>query len=216
MKNILAIGAHPDDIEFGCFGTLKKFKDEGKTITLLIMTASDVVHSQTGLTIRTREQSIIEANEAARLIGAEVIILDYQDGAVPFSRDTVHSIEKILKLKNIDTVFTHWGGDTHQDHINTLDATLAACRMVNNVLCYEQVPLPRVCTTYPVANFFIDITPYIDCKVEASQKHLSQVEKYRQQDIDIIDNLKTLARFRGIQIEKQYAEAFNVLKFHYK
>jgi N-acetylglucosamine malate deacetylase 1 len=216
MKNILAIGAHPDDIEFGCFGTLKKFHDNGSNITLLILSASDVIHSQTGIKIRSREQSIIEAQNAGRLIEAETIILDYQDGEIPFSHSTVHDIERILKGKNIDTVFTHWGGDTHQDHVNTLDATLAASRMVNNVLCYEQVPLPRVCATYPVANFFIDITDTIDCKIKASQKHISQVDKYQAINIDIIDNLKTLARFRGIQIEKPYAEAFNVLKFHYK
>ena len=36
MKNILAIGAHPDDIEFGCFGTLKKHKDQGDNVTLLV------------------------------------------------------------------------------------------------------------------------------------------------------------------------------------
>ena len=54
MKNILAIGAHPDDLEFGCFGTLKKFKDQGKNITLVVMTASDVTHSQTGKSTRTK------------------------------------------------------------------------------------------------------------------------------------------------------------------
>lgn len=215
MKNILAIGAHPDDLEFGCFGTLKKLKDQGKNITLVVMTASDVVHSQTSKSTRTKEQSIIEAKEAAKVIDADLILLPYQDGQVPFSKETVHDIEKIIGEKNIDTIFTHWGGDTHQDHINTLDATLAASRMVSNVFCYEQVPLPRVCTTYPVANFYVDITDTIEYKIEASKKHDSQIQKYINQDIDLIDNLKTLARFRGIQIGAKYAEAFNVLKYRY-
>jgi LmbE family N-acetylglucosaminyl deacetylase len=216
MKNILAIGAHPDDLEFGCFGTLKKFKDQGKNITLVVMTASDVTHSQTGKSTRTKEQSIKEAFTAAEVIGANLLLLPYQDGEVPFSKKTVHDLEKIISEYSIDTIFTHWGGDTHQDHINTLDATLAASRMVNNVFCYEQVPLPRVCTTYPVANFYVDITDTIDYKIEASKKHNSQIQKYLDQDIDLIDNLKTLARFRGIQIGVKYAEAFNVLKYHYK
>lgn len=215
MKNILAIGAHPDDLEFGCFGTLKKFIDQGKNVTLVVMTASDVTHSQTGKATRSKEQSIKEAFAAAEVIGADLILLPFQDGEVPFNKQSVHYIEQLLSERNIDTVFTHWAGDTHQDHINTLEATLAASRMINNVFCYEQVPLPRVCTNYPVANFFIDITDTISYKIEASRKHDSQIQKYLNQGIDLIDNLETLAKFRGIQIETKYAEAFNVLKYKY-
>ena len=47
-KNVLAIGAHPDDIEFGCFGTLKKHKDNGDNVTLVVMTQSDVKDAHTG------------------------------------------------------------------------------------------------------------------------------------------------------------------------
>ena len=215
MKNILAIGAHPDDLEFGCFGTLKKFIDQGKNVTLVVMTASDVTHSQTGKATRSKEQSIKEAFAAAEVIGADLILLPFQDGEVPFNKQSVHYIEQLLSERNIDTVFTHWAGDTHQDHINTLEATLAASRMINNVFCYEQVPLPRVCTTYPVANFYVDITDTISYKIEASKKHDSQIQKYLNQGIDLIDNLETLAKFRGIQIETKYAEAFNVLKYKY-
>ena len=52
MHNVLAIGAHPDDIEFGCFGALKKHKDQGDNVTLLVMTQSDVKDAHTKHTRR--------------------------------------------------------------------------------------------------------------------------------------------------------------------
>ena len=68
MKNVLAIGAHPDDIEFGCFGTLKKHKDQGDNVTLLVMTQSDVKDSHTGEVTRDSIISKNEATQAAKLL----------------------------------------------------------------------------------------------------------------------------------------------------
>lgn len=212
MYNVLAIGAHPDDIEFGCFGTLKKHKEQGDNVTLLVMTQSDVKDAHTGKVTRDSNISKNEATSAAKLLNAELILGPFQDTKVPFNSDSVKFIENIVKEKNINWIYTHWAGDTHQDHLNTLNATMAAARLVKNVLCYEQVPLPRITTTYPVANYYIDISNYIDFKVKGCQQHKSQINKFNQHGFDIIDNVKTLAKFRGNQCGLKYAEAFNVLK----
>ena len=212
FKNILAIGAHPDDVEFGCFGTLKKHIDKGDKVFICLMSNSTVKDASTGKKTRTRKDSIIEAQQSADSIGADLIMLDFQDTEIPFNSLTVSAIEKIINDNNIDTVYTHWGGDTHQVHINTLNATLAASRMVSNVFCYEQVPLPRVCMSYPVANYYVNITDTINSKIESCKYHKSQLKKYSNMGIDIIDNIKTLAKYRGNQAKIPYAEAFNVLK----
>ena len=212
FKNILAIGAHPDDVEFGCFGTLKKHIDKGDKVFICLMSNSTVKDASTGKKTRTRKDSIIEAQQSADSIGADLIMLDFQDTEIPFNSLTVSAIEKIINDNNIDTVYTHWGGDTHQDHINTLNATLAASRMVSNVFFYEQVPLPRVCMSYPVANYYVNITDTINSKIESCKYHKSQLKKYSNMGIDIIDNIKTLAKYRGNQAKIPYAEAFNVLK----
>ena len=136
MKNVLAIGAHPDDIEFGCFGTLKKHKDQGDNVTLLVMTQSDVKDSHKGEVTRDSIISKNEATQAAKLLDVELILGPFQDTKVPFNSKSVDFIEKIIKRKNINWVYTHWAGDTHQDHINTLNATMASARLVKNVLCY--------------------------------------------------------------------------------
>lgn len=211
-RHILAIGAHPDDVEFGCFGTLKKHIEIGDSVIICLMSNSTVHDASTGQYTRTQEVSINEAKNAADVIGAELIMLNYQDTEIPFNSDSVGQLEKIIVKNNIDTVYTHWGGDTHQDHINTLNSTLAASRMVNNVLCYEQVPLPRVCMSYPIANYYINISDTLDDKIKSCACHKSQVEKYKKIGINILDNVKTLAKFRGNQSNVEYAEAFNVLK----
>ena len=212
MKNVLAIGAHPDDIEFGCFGTLKKHKDQGDNVTLLVMTQSDVKDSHTGEVTRDSIISKNEATQAAKLLDAESILGPFQDTKVPFDSKSVDFIEKVIKRKNINWIYTHWAGDTHQDHINTLNATMAAARLVKNVLCYEQVPLPRMGTTHPVANYYVDITDYISFKLKGCQCHESQINKFKEHGFNMLDNVTTLAKFRGNQCSLKYAEAFNVLK----
>jgi len=211
-QNILAIGAHPDDIEFGCFGALKRHKNQGENVTLLVMTQSDVKDAHTGKVTRDSLISKQEAKAAADLLDSELILGPFQDTQIPFSSDSVKFIENIIKEKNIDLVYTHWAGDTHQDHINTLNSTMAASRLVKNVLCYEQVPLPRITTTYPVANYYVNITDTIGFKLDGCELHQSQINKFKTHGFDMIDNVETLARYRGNQCGVKYAEAFNILK----
>jgi LmbE family N-acetylglucosaminyl deacetylase len=89
---------------------------------------------------------------------------------------------------------------------------MAASRLVKNVLCYEQVPLPRITTTYPVANYYVDISKTLNIKLEGCKAHKSQIDKFAEHGFDMVDNVKTLAKFRGNQCGLKYAEAFNILK----
>jgi LmbE family N-acetylglucosaminyl deacetylase len=213
MKKVLAIGAHPDDLEFGCFGTLARHIAEGDEVTMVIMTASDVKDAHTNQTTRTASVSVEEAIQSAKLLEtAELVFGEFEDTKIPFDNKSVAFIERMIKWKNIDTIYTHWAGDTHQDHINTLSATMAAARLVPNVFCYEQVPLPRITTTYPVANYYVDVTKFMYIKLQGCKCHDSQVSKFNQHGFDILDGITTLAKFRGNQCGVKYAEAFNVLK----
>ena len=211
--NILAIGAHPDDLEFGCFGTLKKHSDNGDNITLVVMTKSDVKDAYTQEVTRDANISLREAIAAAKELNSpELVMGPFQDTQIPFDYESVMFLEYVIKKRNIDTIYTHWGGDTHQDHINTLSATMAAARLVKNVLCYEQVPLPRITTVYPVANYYVDITDMMDYKLHGCEAHKSQIDKFNKHGFDMLDNVLTLAKFRGNQCGVKYAEAFNILK----
>ena len=141
-----------------------------------------------------------------------LIQLDFPDREVPFNSESITEIEKIINSFSIDTIYTHWSGDTHQDHINTLKSSLSAGREVDNVLCYEQVPVPRVTNIYPVANYYVDITSHMSKKIKACECHTSQILKYKNMGVDMLDGLDVLARYRGNQIGRKYAEAFDILK----
>ena len=211
-KKILAVGAHSDDVEFGCYGTLIKHKKNGDDVVVVIMSKGDVRHSVTNEILRNESESMTEGKTSADLFGFELIQLNYKDSAVPFTMETISDLERIIVKYNIDTIYTHWGGDTHQDHINTLNSTLSAARMIDNVFCYEQIPVPRVTTKHPTVNYYVDVSDSMDEKIDGCNCHKSQIEKYMKNGLDIVDGLISLAGYRGNQIGVKYAEAFNMLK----
>jgi len=213
IKNIMAIGAHPDDIEFGCGGTLLKHKMTGDNIIYVCMTNTESIDGVTGKILRTAKQNKQEIINAAKVLGCNKIeFLPFIDLKVPFSFESVSSLETLIKKYNIDTIYTHWMGDANQDHIATFKTTMAAARYVSNVYCYEQIPVPRMTGNQMELNYYIDITNTFDRKIEASLCHDSQIKKYKTHGFDIEYNLKTLARFRGIEANCYYAEAFKIIK----
>jgi len=213
MKRVLAIGAHPDDIEFGVGGTLLKHKLNGDFTVYLCMTSTESVDGTTGQIIRTAEENQKEVRCAAKILKVNAVeFLPFTDLKVPFTFETVSGIESYIKKYEIDTVYTHWAGDANQDHIATFKATMAAARYVPNVFCYEQIPIPRQSANQMTTNYYVDITDTFVDKIKASECHQSQIIKYNKAGFDVPENLKTLARFRGIQARCKYAEAFQVIK----
>jgi LmbE family N-acetylglucosaminyl deacetylase len=131
---------------------------------------------------------------------------------VPFSFDSVSKLESLIKKYKINTIYTHWAGDANQDHISTFKTTMAAARYVPNVLCYEQIPISRMTENQMDINYYENIDNAFDKKIEASMCHRSQISKYEKVGLNVKSNLEILARFRGIQGQCKYAEAFKVLK----
>jgi LmbE family N-acetylglucosaminyl deacetylase len=209
MNNVLAIGAHPDDVEFGCAGTLAKHIHKGDNVTILDMTCTDSMTIR-GEVVHQGERRRCEAEEAAKIIGAKLIVLGFQDQLVPFDRDSIFAIERVLVDLNIDTVYTHWNDDSHQDHVNTLKSVLAAARYVDRIFLYEQVPLPRVGKILSEVNYYVDISDFYKIKEQATLAHESQVkDKYNDK---VILGMRSLAEFRGSQCNCKYAEAFEAVK----
>ena len=128
--NILAIGSHPDDIEFGCGGAVIKYARKGHHVFLMVMTEG----SQGGDPgVRRAEQE-----RAAAIMGARKVLWgDYRDTEIPPGRPLVQRLEEAVRLVAPDFIFVHHSDDTHQDHQNLAGATLSATRYTRNVLCYE-------------------------------------------------------------------------------
>ena len=213
MKHVMAVGAHPDDIEFGCGGTLLKHKKRGDKVIYVCMTDTQSVDKTTNKVIRSHKQLKDETQCAADALGVdEIHYLPFEDLNVPFSIESVSELEKLIKKYEIDTIYTHWTGDSNQDHIATFKATRAAARYVPNVYCYEPIPIPRLSENLMSINYYVNIDTTFDQKIVAAECNKSQFKKYKEVRFDVTENLTTLAKYRGIQACCKYAEGFQIIK----
>ena len=211
--NVMAIGAHPDDIEFGCSGTLIKHKERGDTVVYVCMTSTESKSGTSGNILRSLEQLKSEVKCSTELIECDYVeFAPFTDLHVPFNFESVSVLDGMMQTYKIDTVYTHWAGDSNQDHIATYKATMAAARYVPNVFCYEQIPLPRHTENEMNINYYNDITDFMDAKIEVAKCHKSQIKKYGEAGFDVPYRLKILAEYRGIQANCKYAEGFHLIK----
>ncbi|MCR4345094.1 MAG: PIG-L family deacetylase [Candidatus Scalindua sp.] len=198
--NILAIGAHPDDIEFGCGGTLSKYNEQGHKVYMLVLSKGDKGGDPN---VRQKEQE-----KSARILGAEKLYFGkHVDTEIVQNQELITAIEDFLKDIKPDFIFVHYFDDTHQDHRNLSNSTISATRYIHNVLFYEG---PTTQNFTP--NVYVNITSALDKKIECLEAHVSQVSKTNIEGLSIIEAAKSTAHFRGIQGRVNYAEAFNSLR----
>ena len=198
--NILAIGAHPDDIEFGCGGALIKYTQKDHRLFLLVMTGGGLGGSSS---VRTREQEA-----SGKILGAEKIYWGgYKDTHLVVDIDLIGKIETVIAEVKPDFIFCNFPDDTHQDHRHLSQAIMSATRYIRNVLFFEG---PTTQNFNP--QVFVDISDTLDRKVEALQAHHSQVMKTNIEDLSIVEVARSSANFRGIQGRVKYAEAFHSLR----
>ncbi|MDE2485669.1 MAG: PIG-L family deacetylase [candidate division NC10 bacterium] len=198
--NILAIGAHPDDIEFGCGGSLIKYATVGHSIYLLVLTDGSSGGSPA---MRRREQK----QAAKRLHAKEVFWGAYRDTELPLSQALIQEIEGVVKKVRADLVFVHYHDDTHQDHRHLASCTVSASRYSRNVLFYEG---PTTQNFSP--SVFINIDRYLEEKLVSLKAHASQVMKTNIEGLSILEIVKASAHFRGIQGRVKSAEGFVPLR----
>jgi LmbE family N-acetylglucosaminyl deacetylase len=198
---ILAIGPHPDDLEFGCGGTLIKYAQKGHDVFLLLVTKG----GQGG----TEEVRYQEQLEAAKVIGAKDVLWgDFEDTELlDKGNDIIHVVEAYIKKIQPDFIFVNYYDDTHQDHRTVNEAVQSATRYVRNVLFYE-VPT----TNNFIPQVFVNISETLEFKLRALEAHRSQVMKTNIEDLSIIEVARSSANFRGIQGRVRYAEAFSALR----
>jgi LmbE family N-acetylglucosaminyl deacetylase len=146
-----------------------------------------------------------EQEVAAEILGAELYWGEFDDAAVPGGQQTVALIQDVMARVNPDVVYAHSPFDSHQDHRSTASATLAAARRSTRILLYEA---PSSLGFTP--SLYVDISAFMDGKLEALRAHMSQVLRNGLVDLEAIE---AQARYRGFQARIRWAEGFVAERF---
>lgn len=197
QRRVLAIGAHPDDVEIGCGGALMKHRADGDVVNILTLS-----RGASGGDINART---LEAQRAAALLGANLQFGNFTDTHISAGTETIELIEAAIREFRPTHVYTHAAEDTHQDHRAVHAATLVAARGVPNVYCY-QAPSSTVDFR---PNLFIDISAFMKDKLRAIGAYDSQVSRSPLLQDDII---VATARYWGRYAGHVLAEPMNVVR----
>jgi LmbE family N-acetylglucosaminyl deacetylase len=205
---VLAIGAHFDDIELGCGGTIAKHVKNKDKVCMYVITDSEY-EAYDGTMMRTKGVALKEGQDAAAILGVDDLICEkLKTKKLQYSVDLIERINKVIDDLRADIVYTHWVHDVHQDHSAVGRATLNAARHVPRILMYRS---NWYATNAHFNNkFFVDISPYIKTKIEAIKAHKTEYRKLGEKWIDFV---KHQNRNSGIEMEVEYAEAFELIRY---
>ena len=202
-KKVLVIGAHPDDPESMCAGTMLKLKDMGAEVVAVYLTSGEA-----GIPGKTYEQARIirqaEARKACEVLGVRAVFLTQTDGNAEVNKERYAEMKALIEAEQPDMVITHWPIDSHRDHRVCSILVYDAWRMTgrNFDLYYSEV-MTGMQTQNFTPTLWVDITSYRDKKIQAYLCHESQelegaVKEYHD----------TMERMRGMECQAKYAEAF--------
>lgn len=216
---ILAIGAHPDDLEFACAGTLSRFVQRGDHVTMVTTTIAELGNFELG-----REQTTIvrqrEAGESAALIGAEYRALKFEDNTVnPYDPKQQRVYVDLVRQVKPDVIICHHPNDYHTDHRNIPELVIYTGPLIGLSEWPTEHPawvgspavyfMGTISGAYFEPTHYVDITQTFDTKISMLKAHASQLGFLKRYfNLDPLEYLETSARYWGIQAGVKYAEPF--------
>jgi len=216
---VLGVGAHPDDLEILCGGTLARFIAEGNEVVMCHASRGDrgsFVHTSEELA-RIRGE---EARRAAEICGAEYATLGLSDGEINAADpEQQRLVIDLVRDARPDLIITHYPHDYMGDH-NEVSRLVFNCSFHATLPLYETgkphhslvTPIHFMETVMGLGftpSEYVDVTDMIETKVAMLEAHQSQLTWLRDHDgVDIVQQMKTTARFRGQQCGVAYAEGF--------
>jgi N-acetylglucosamine malate deacetylase 1 len=204
--SIVCIGAHPDDAECGCGGTLAKLARLGHNVTVLCLTRGEAGIREAAYDAAADIRSV-EAKRACDLLGVRVVFANQIDGQT--GTDVQRSAEFSRQLASLspDIVFTHWPLDTHRDHRNAAVLAYEAWQQASEsfALVYYEV-MAGIQTHHFEPNCFVDISPTFTEKRTAVYAHESQ------RPARFYPYHEEMEKRRGTEAAVARAEAFFVVR----
>jgi len=217
--NILAIGAHPDDLEISCGGTLIRYVNEGHSVSMCVVSGGDMGHAiiKPDELVETRRK---ESKDAAKVIGADFYGLDASDGHIESGDKELRSrLIEIMRRVKPDVIISHNPDDYMRDHIQAgliaYDASFVSTFPHFLTQTGHTSVLPPVFFMDTLAGIgfipteYVDISDVMEQKLKALACHKSQIKWMRDHDgIDFLDFVETCNKYRGLQANVKFAEGF--------
>ncbi len=205
FQKILILAPHTDDGEFGCGASINKWIEDGKEVYYATFSAC----KQSVLPQFPEDILITEVKEATSTLGIDpenLILFDYEVRTFNYHRQAI--LDDLIKLRekiNPDLVLMPSKNDIHQDHKTIFDEGLRAFKF-KSILCYE---MPWNNLNFNTACFSILEEKHVNKKLEALKKYVSQSHRpYSDESF-----INGLARARGVQINNQFAEVFEIVRW---
>ncbi len=217
---VLAVGAHPDDLEILCAGTLARYAAQGAQVTMAVATNGEVGSP----TLSKKEIAEIrrqEAAAAAAVIGAEFIWMDYPDEFLFSNQETRLNFLNVVRRVRPDVILTHSPVDYHPDH-RTTGQILWDIRVMTTVpnIVTEAKPCTKIpeiyyCDTVAGIDFtpqyYVDVSAVFEIKKQMLGCHKSQsVWLQNQYDMSYLEFIEYTGRYRGLQCGVKYAECYQL------
>jgi len=170
---VVCVGAHPDDPESGCGGTLARYAALGHAVTIVYLTRGERGIEGKSLDEAARIRTA-ECEAACRIIGAKPVFFGQIDGATEVTRPQVDAMQRLLAAHTPDVLFTHWPVDTHMDHQVASMLTIRAWMGLRTPLLYFFEVDTGSQTQGFLPNTYVDVSPVLEQKKRALFTHVSQ------------------------------------------
>lgn len=223
MYTVLAIICHPDDMEIDCGGTLLKCKERGDRVVVCNLCNGSMGHMviMPDELIAMRDR---ESKESCAIGGFEHIPGGFDDLEIyDGNKEARDKVVKIIREVNPDFIITHSPDDYMSDHVATsklaFDASFAASVPHYSMDIKGEAKVVPIYYMMPDGgiNFtpdeYVDVTDYMDKKLEMLACHKSQVSWIKDHDNgDLVEDARVISRFYGMQCGVRYAEAFRLCR----
>ena len=194
---VLAIGAHPDDVEIGAGGTLLAHRAAGDTVAILTLSR--------GARGGDKAMRARESQEAADVIGARLFLDDLEDTRIQEGDPTIGVIDAVITELQPTVVYTHSVHDVHQDHRNVHRAAMVAARRVGRLYCFQS---PSATIDFR-PTYFVPINEHLGRKLKAIETFGSQ---YTVRDYMEPDLIASTARYWSRYCAGNHAEPFEAIR----
>ena len=202
-RKILVIGAHPDDPETGCGGTMCLLADAGHEVVCVYLTRGEA-----GIAGKSHEEAaairVVESENACKITGARHIFMNQIDGNTEVNLERYKEMRELIDRENPDVVLTHWPIDSHRDHAVCGTLVLDAWRRLDRrfqLFYFEVMTGDQTQMFHPT--HWVNIEAVLERKHEACNCHVSQGMK------ELYDGWHApMEKFRGIESRCLAAEAF--------